>query len=336
MFYHSSIRFPPYPDYKIAVFPFFSVSKLRELGIDIVHSHALATMGIAAIVAAKKLKIPCIETFHTKVSEGTHYITSNKQLQEIGEDVVWKYIKWYASQFDTVTCPSEYAKNILELHGVKSEVYPNGVDINLFKPVSMMIKERKLKEQHKAKYYKEKFSINNNTLISVSRLVKEKNIMLAIKAMPYIVKEVKNARLIIGGTGPGRKEFEELAKQTGVNKNVFFAGFIPHHDLPAVYSMVKVFMFPSDFETHGLTGLEALACGVPVVGLKNSAVAEMINPDTGELALNDPESFAKQVVKTLKNHEQYKGTRAYAIQFSNEKITEQFLMLYRRLVNQRI
>lgn len=333
VFYHSSIRFPPYPDYKVAVFPFFSVSKLRELNIEIIHSHALATMGLAAIVAAKKLKIPAVETFHTKVSEGTHYITKNKKLQEIGEDVVWKYLKWYASQFDIVTCPSNHTKEILNMHGINAEVYPNGIDTMLFQPISMMKGERKEKYAKIRDEYIKKLDINENTIVLVSRLVKEKNLDLAIRAMPYILKEIKDVKLIIGGKGPAEEELRKLVNSLHLEEHIRFAGFIPHKELPALYSAVKAFVFPSGtFETQGLVALEALACGLPVVGIKHSAVAEVINDKTGEVASNDPQSFAEAVIRVLRNGDKYTGTRKMAEQFSNDKIAQRFLELYERLI----
>ncbi|MCC7570400.1 glycosyltransferase [Candidatus Micrarchaeota archaeon] len=333
VYYHSSLKFPPYPDYKVAVLPFFSVSKLRENKIDIIHSHALATMGVAAFVGAKKMKIPCVETFHTKVSQGTHYLTNNEKLQKMGEDVVWKYLRWFSSQFDTVTCPSENTKEMLSVNGIKAEVYPNSVDIHRFIPMSMASEERRKIFLLKQKEYVEKYKINKNTMIFVSRIVKEKNIDLAIKSMPHILKQIEDARLIIGGRGPDEENLKKLVKELGVEKSVIFTGFIPSEDLPMLYSTVSAFAFPSGmFETHGLVALEALACGLPVVGIKNSAVAEMINEKTGETANSDPENFAEACIKLLKNVDQYTETRKFAEKFSNEKISKRFLDMYARLI----
>ena len=115
-----------------------------------------------------------------------------------------------------------------------------------------------------------------------------------------------------------------------------FAGLIPNKELPALYSAVKVFAFPSGrFETQGLVALEALACGLPVVGIKDSAVSEMITEKTGETAINDPEAFASAVVRILKNRDKYNETRKYAEQLSNEKVADKFLTLYKTLIVQK-
>ena len=328
-YYHSSIKFPPYPTYKVAVFPFFSVSNLREHKIDIVHSHALSTMGLAAIAAARKLKIPCIETFHTNVASGTHYLSQNKQIQDFGEDMVWRYINWFSKQFDELTCPSQYTKESLSLHNINATVVPNSIDTDKFIPLQMMQNEEKEETLRLMDNYIKKFKITNNTLFVVSRHVKEKNLDLAIRAMPNILQHVKDAKLLIAGAGPDTERLKDMTKKLNLDKNVTFTGFIPHDHLKAIYPACKTFVFPSGpFETHGLVALESLASGLPVVGMKNSAVAEMITPTTGELASNSPESFAEATLKILGNTSHYNGCRKFAEQFSNDKIADKFLEIY--------
>ena len=101
--YFTSATFKPYPDYRISLFPFPSaVKRAKEIGPDIVHSHGIATTGLAAINCAHALKVPAIASFHTMVPEATHYLTKNEGMQKILEDVAWKYLKWYYGFFDTV------------------------------------------------------------------------------------------------------------------------------------------------------------------------------------------------------------------------------------------
>ncbi|MDD5337472.1 MAG: glycosyltransferase, partial [Candidatus ainarchaeum sp.] len=134
--YFTSATFKPYPDYRIALFPFItSTNLIKEIKPDIVHSHGVATTGIAAFQAAKKIGVPAIVSFHTMVSDATHYLSNREDLQKFFESVAWKYLTWYFSNFDKVIAPSRFAAGILEKQGVKNVVVkPAGLDLKNFHP----------------------------------------------------------------------------------------------------------------------------------------------------------------------------------------------------------
>lgn len=323
--YHSSIRFPPYPDYRVAVFPFFSISRLRDAKIDIIHSHALATMGISAYITANKLKIPCIATYHTKVSDGVHYISKHEQVQKTGKKVVWDYCRWFYKNFNTVTCPSKYIQKTLEEEQINAEVYPNGIPIKRFiktKPSKKIIDKLKSKDKE--------------VILCLGRVVKEKNYGLVIKSMPEIIKEIPNVLLIIVGGGPALEHYKQMVKEYKLEKYVNFTGFIPNEKLPEIYSIAKTLAFPSTFETQGLVGLEAMACGCPVTGIINSAITEMITEGkTGYLFSNNTISCKNAIIKTINEYKTLsKNTRKTALQYSKEKIANSFIELYDKLISE--
>ncbi|HLC47843.1 MAG TPA: glycosyltransferase, partial [Candidatus Norongarragalinales archaeon] len=76
-FFFESVVFPPYPQYKLAIFPLSSIKVAREAKIDLIHSHAVASMGVAAIASAKALNLPLVGTFHTMMPKATFYLTKN-------------------------------------------------------------------------------------------------------------------------------------------------------------------------------------------------------------------------------------------------------------------
>ena len=73
--YFASTAFRPYPDYKIALFPFLASGKLRRYGIDVIHTHGIATMGLASLQASVRNGLPVIGTFHTMLPDATHYLS---------------------------------------------------------------------------------------------------------------------------------------------------------------------------------------------------------------------------------------------------------------------
>jgi glycosyltransferase involved in cell wall biosynthesis len=84
-------------------------------------------------------------------------------------------------------------------------------------------------------------------------------------ALPRILRDLPETRYLLVGTGPDRARVERLAKETGVEKAVIFAGFVPNEELADYYNLCDVFAMPSKGEGFGIVYLEALACGKPVL-----------------------------------------------------------------------
>jgi glycosyltransferase involved in cell wall biosynthesis len=89
---------------------------------------------------------------------------------------------------------------------------------------------------------------------------------------------LEEATVVFGGDGPARGHLERRAAE--MDADVRFLGFLDREELPAFYSALSVFAFPSPVETQGLVALEANACGTPVVGVDAGALSETI--DDGE------------------------------------------------------
>ncbi|MFU8872472.1 glycosyltransferase family 4 protein [Micromonospora sp. SL4-19] len=109
-------------------------------------------------------------------------------------------------------------------------------------------------------------------VVCVSRLVPRKGQDMLIRAMPEIRRRVPDAALLIVGGGPYRAALEELARQTGVERDVVFTGSVPSAELPAHYAAGDVYAMPCrtrnrglDVEGLGIVYLEASATGLPVV-----------------------------------------------------------------------
>lgn len=291
--YFSSITFKPYPDYKVAQFPFISATNMiKEIKPDIVHSHGIATTGIAAFQAARKIGAPAIASFHTMVSDATHYLTSREDLQKILESVAWTYLKWYYSNFDRVIAPSSFAKAILERQGVKNVVVkPAGLDLSSFHP----------KVEHE--FVKKKYGIEGPMVLFVGRIAVEKNLALLIDAAQKVVNKVPNAKFVIGGRGPAEQDYKEMVKSRGLGENFVFLGFVQAAELPALYRAADVFAFPSFFDTQGLVVLEAMATGTPAVVAKDSAAAEFVKDGESGYCFSDAQDFSEKIISAIGDRE---------------------------------
>ncbi|MEM4255255.1 MAG: glycosyltransferase [Candidatus Norongarragalinales archaeon] len=324
VFVFHSVRFPPYPQYKIALYPFNSSEIAREKKIEIVHCHALASMGLAAIKTSRDLQVPLLGTFHTMVP-----LAAKKMVGKTAEKILWKAVKVFYDRFDLVTCPTETIRGILREKGVESVVVPNGVDTEKYNP------------RVKANVVRNLIAADKIVLVA-GRISQEKNVDVIVRAASEVLKQTNglNVKFVITGDGPDRKRIEEMAKSEGLWKNFVFTGFVKQEHLPSYYAASDCFATASTFETQGLALLEAMACGKPVVGAKAMAIPEAVrNGKNGFLfPPGDEGACAEKILKILgMNKAGYarmsKNARATAEKFSVPKSTSKMLDIYAELLH---
>jgi len=324
VFYHVSIPFKPYPYYKIAFFPFLSEREVEKLGIQLVHSHGLATTGWAAVWTARSLKLPIVTTFHTLIPEAVHYVAKGNRMRRFVKRMAWSYVKFYLKRSDAVIVPSNVIKDILIKHGVKKEIYsiPSGVDVNRFNPDINSNPIRDLlgiKDAHLVLY--------------IGRIAKEKNLDVLIKAVPKVLKNLPHCKFVVAGTGPATDYYKNMVLESNLKESIIFQGYIEDENLAYYYAASDVFVFPSKFETQGLTALEAMACGKPVVGADFLAIKEIVkNGYNGYLFdPDDPDDCAEKIIKTINERSMMsKNARQTALKYSIDECADKLLKVYEK------
>lgn len=172
----------------------------------------------------------------------------------------------------------EYLKKNYKLKGIQI-VIPNSVDTNIFK--SLNVQKRK------------------NSICFVGRLSKEKNLFSLLEALvglPYF--------LTLIGSGPEREMLKKYSIEKGIE--VKFLGNLPNSKLPEVLSQHEIFILPSLYEGMPKALLEAMACGLPVIGTDVNGIKEVIEHRVnGILCGIGPESI-RESIKITVNHEELK------------------------------
>ena len=193
----------------------------------------------------------------------------------------------FLNRADLVLVHSESALLNLRGIGVTSPItlLKNGIDTSLFKPVN-------------TEPFLTKYGLNSDQTILgyTGRHGYEKNIHELINLSSSI-----DATILIGGDGPARNSLETQAEKT--DANVLYLGRLPREDLPAFYSALDLFIFPSPVETQGLVALESIACGTPVVASNQGALLEtVVDGITGTHYLSsDPSSLIEKTFDSLSN-----------------------------------
>lgn len=164
----------------------------------------------------------------------------------------------------------EFKKLLAEEYRVDPEkvtVLSGGCDIDRFSPGDRGQARRALGLPEKAKI-----------VFTVRRLVRRVGIDLLIRSVPLLTPEHGDLLLVVGGEGPLRADLEALADELGVSGRVVFTGFIGEKDLLLYYRAADVMALPSvAYEGFGLVTVEAMACGIPVVGTPVGATVEILN-----------------------------------------------------------
>jgi 1,2-diacylglycerol 3-alpha-glucosyltransferase len=218
------------------------------------------------IIAAKILKLPLVGTYHTLISEPEYLSVVRLDKFKPITSVARKYSNFFYNRCDLVITPSYFAKYYVMRHGVRKKisVVSNGIDISRFEsPFD--------KNELKTKY-----GIGDFTCIYVGRVSKEKNIDVTLKAIRVVKDFYPNIRLLIAGKGPYLDELELYAEALGLAKNAIFIGEIKNEEIGGLLSASDVFVTASTSETQGISVIEAMASGLPVIGVDKRGVPELI------------------------------------------------------------
>lgn len=328
IYYFTSKSFKPYPDYRIAVFNFFSpIQLMKDLKIDVIHSHGVATTGLAAIQSSKKLGIPAISTFHTLLPEAMHYVTNQPQLKGVLQNVAWSYLSWYYSQFRKTTVPSDFTRKILESHKVSNTfLLPGGVD------------SKKFNSSVSGDAARKKFGIKKSApvVLHLGRVALEKNIGTIIDSAQNVINIMPDTIFMIAGKGPAEAYYKELVKQKGLDSHFVFTGYVENELLPSVYACADALAFPSSFDTQGLVVLEAMACGTPAVVRKGSAPSEFVVDGANGQVFSDHFDFHEKIISALKSKKELGPNAARtAGEFAIGAMTERLIDLYGSLLPQK-
>ena len=322
VFLYNSITFTPYPAYRLAMNPWTSNEIIESKKIELIHSQTMGPMGYGARDIAKKKKLPFVGSFHTLIPYATHYISKRKDVQDFAKDVAWKYLKWYYGSCDVTIVPSYTIKELIEKEGFTNvKVVENGISLA---PYEKSVRDRS------------SFNLSEDDfiLLFVGRIVKEKNLEVLIRASKKIIKEIPNVKFIIAGKGPEENYYKDLVSKAEVNDYFKFLGFVPDSKIYSLYKSADLFIFPSKFETQGLSGIEAMASGLPVVGADYLAISEIIKNDYNGILFdpdNEDDLFEKILICVSKKKKYSKNALETAQKYSIETTTNKLLSIYNDL-----
>lgn len=267
---------------------------LKENNFDLIHIHSPFTMCSFFTKYGKKHNIPTIFTFHTKYREDFERTLKLKSTQNF----MMKYILRNINRATYVWTVSDGAADCLREYGYKKniKVIRNGTDLvcpeNSIDLVDDINKKHNLKE-------------DEIVFLSVGRIVENKKLQLAIKAMKIVAESGLKFKYLIVGAGSYEDELKKLVSNMNLDEYVIFTGKIMDRNLlSAYYLRADLFIFASTFDTASLAPIEAAAMKLPTLMNAGCSTSEIIDDNVnGYLAIETPEAWAEKIMEIINNRE---------------------------------
>ncbi len=319
VFFHEVVA-PTYPLFVSPPYTLALATKMAEVALhaklDLLHVHYALPHAISAILArdmsvGNGVRLKVVTTLH-----GT-------DITIVGQDHSYLPITRYGiEKSDAVTAVSRYLHDVtVSEFAIRRpvQIIPNFVDSNLFRPGAI------------SPYAKSLCRKEECVLVHISNFRPVKRIADVLGIFDRVRREMP-ARLLLIGDGPDRSLAERLAQEGGFEDRTIFLGNVP--SIETILPIGKLFLLPSDAESFGLAALEAMACGLPVIGAAVGGLPEVVEDGKSGylMPVGDVEGMAEAALSLLRDPEKFAAFSRQARRRAVEEFpTEDAVARYRKL-----
>lgn len=274
---------------------FWAVRFLKQVGVSlwlflnvhrIISEHKLDQLnihsGAGGVLFFRKTGIPVIITCHHTYWQQYTYITS-----QFWKRIFLPFEKRTYRLADRIICDCEDTKRVL----LERYHIPEEKTI----VITCAIDRKNFFESGQPK--------EPDSILYIGRIDKRKGIEFLIRSMPYVVEQIPDAQLLVGGKGCYLDKMKALVSRLGLERNISFLGFIPDDQLNSFYNKSQCVVVPSIFEGFGMTVIEALAAGTRVVGTDvDGTRSTLTSGDYGPLVpYGNCHALAEAIIAELKH-----------------------------------
>ncbi|MBN2012835.1 N-acetyl-alpha-D-glucosaminyl L-malate synthase BshA [candidate division KSB1 bacterium] len=321
--YVHEVNVATYPLFKYPPYALGLATKLVELveeyGIELIHAHYAIPHATSAYLAKQILRDHTIKTITTLHGTDITLVGTDQSFHRV--------IKFTIEESDAVTAVSHYLRQrTIDEFSIQKEIHviPNFIDTLRCK-------------NNKDACLKTTYAPNNEPiLVHASNFRPVKRVGDVTRIFAEVRKQMA-AKLIFIGDGPERLFVQQLARELQVQKDVIFLG--EQDQMEPLLHCTDLFLLPSEQESFGLAALEAMACGVPVVGTSVGGLPEVVEHGvSGFLApvgeIREMANYAISLLSDPKKHEAFRvaARRRVMDLYEAQSIIPQYEALYRSLL----
>ncbi len=282
---------------------------IKDRGFDLIHVH-----GMRPLNATRNCGVPVVFTNHT-----SSFLRRAKK----GAKTL-KKMHSQLKHLDCVVAPSDELVQATRITGYSGPVkfISNGVDVDVFEMQESNIRTT--------------LGIPENAFVAVlaRRLVEKNGVLYFAKALA--MSELSDLHVILAGDGEDRAGFENILRGTDIEHRVHYLGAVPNSQMPLIYSSGNVSVLPSLMEATSIAGLEAMACGLPVIGTKVGGIPVILDDGVTGFLVDpmSPEAIAERLTYLYNNRSVTErmgqaARRKVEEEFSWDRIASETLDLYR-------
>lgn len=329
------LRIPGVPigiyDYRLTgIYPLKAIKTIKKWNLDVIHSQTEFGIGTFARIIAKQLNIPLVHTYHTMYEDYVHYITRGYFDRSSKRIVEYLTLFYCDKTISELVVPTKKAYELFkDKYKVDRNVYivPTGIDVEKFyKENNRKLDRDKFRESIGLK--KDDFVI-----LFVGRIASEKNILFLLNSMKGLVEENQRIKLLVVGDGPDLDSYKDYCRKNDISNNVILVGKVPWDNIVSYYLIADVFATASHTETQGLTVIEAMAAGLPVLAIKDESFTGTVIDNLNGFIFRNRKEYKSGVLSLFNDKDllnrMSKQARNSAEVHSSKYFAEHILDVYR-------
>ena len=312
-----------------AAYPGVLDTLAAEMQPDIIHAHEAAALGAQALRLKERLHLPTIATCYFVPHFVGRTLSTGEQstlVTEMIERIAWRYSVSFFNRFDRVVFGTEAHRRSFQANGlvVPTAIITNGVDTIRYHPLDGQADVQEREQRYNLP--------PRPRILFVSRLMRDKEIDVLIRAMPIVCAEIP-AHLLIVGRGQDQPRLERIRAELGLEDWVHFLNFVPEEDLPAIYRASDLFAIASTCEVQSIPTLQAAATALPVVAADAVALPEAVADGQSGILVqpHDPEGTAQAILSILRDPERAARMGRAGLMLAQPHANERMFDLYEEL-----
>lgn len=299
------------------------MAEAREDRTDVIHAHWAIPTGPAAVVAARKLRVPSVITMHG----GDVYVNPEQGYDFPTRWYVRPALSWTLRHADALTAITEDCRQHALRAGAPADrirLVFNGTDLRRFSPGENGSRPD--------------LQFGPNMIFACRQLFPRKGIRFLLEAAAQLKPRFPDLKVVLAGDGFERPQLSRLAADLGIGDDVTFLGWVPNADLPPYYRAAAVSVIPSLEEGFGIPAAEAMGCQVAVIASDAGGLPEVVDHGITGLVVprGDSGALAQAIGSLLEDPERRRAMgvagRERALRlFDWDRSAEQFEQLYTQL-----